>query len=196
MHSVGSQLQGNFALGDNGQHGKIPGRFLQEGGGQGGELVRLFRGQNGRALQASGLGHDQIVACLQPHELTLLRHAGHHASAGDGAGHSVSELRMAAQNVHVRHLGRGRQIIGDPADPFGGIVGGKQQRHQQAHRFRPHADGVVAVYMDAQKSQTLFASGGDGVHAKHDQVAVKVQRSTILAHPRHRQGLGADPLEF
>ena len=94
------------------------------------------------------------------------------------------------------HLGRGGQIVGDMADTFRGIVGGQQQRHQQAHGLRTHADGVVAVHVDAQQPQAFVAGGGDGVHAHDDQIPLKVQGGAILTHPGHGQRLRADAFEL
>ena len=156
----------------------------------------MLRGQDGGALQPGKLGHDQIVPRLKAGELPILGHPGHHAGAGDGTGHGVGIFRVAAQDVYVGHPSRGGQIIGDPADPLRGVVRREQERDQKTHGLRTHADGVVAVHMDAQKPQALIACGGDGVHAHDDEIPVKIQRRAVLTHSRHGEGLGADALEF
>ena len=94
------------------------------------------------------------------------------------------------------HPGRGGKIVRDMADALRGIIRGQQERDQQPHRLRAHADGVVAVHMDAQQPQALVSGGGDGVHAHNDELPVKVQGGAVLTHPGHGQRLGADSIEF
>ncbi len=103
---------------------------------------------------------------------------------------------MAAQDVHMGHLGRRGKVVRDMSDALRGIVRRQQERDQQAHGLRAHANGVVAVHMDAQKPQALVSGGGDGVHAHDDQVSAEIQGGAVLAHPGHGQGLGADPFEL
>ena len=196
MHGVDAVLKGDPPLGHHGQEGEVALGLLEQGGGEVGQFVGVFRGQNGRALQGGGFRHDQIVARFQAGQLPIPGHPGHYRSTGDGPGHGIGELRVPAQNVHPSHSGRRGEIVRDMADIFRGIVGGQQQRHQQAHGLRAHADGVVAVHVDAEEAQALVPGGGDGVHAEHDQVSAEVQRGAVLTHTGHGQGLRADALEF